>query len=508
MHHETHAIYGPPGTGKTTKLLSIVDGYLQQGLSPMDIVYIGFTKRAAGEARERAMMKFKFAEEDLPWFRTFHSLAFGMMMLNKDNIVSTGDRLAVAKHLGLCITVTSYNEDEGAFAGQTKGDRLFFAEAMARSRMMDLKDYFNTIPDEDLYYYELLQLRETYETYKAKYNKLDFTDIITAYSTDPRFPSPLAKVLIVDEAQDLSPLQWKMVHKLSDSIGTTYIAGDDDQAIFRWAGADVDKFIDLPSQRTILTQSYRIPKKVQEVADSIVQRISVRVEKKWKPREAEGVVEHINSIYDIDMTQGDWLLLARNAFLLEGYEDVCLQAGHLFDSKKCDFLGKDTPYAINAWNELTAGRSISGRKVKQMTDLMASRTGVAHGYKGKLDELNDNDSFDLTILQKHHGILRKITDTWDVVLDRIPDAEREYYLAALRRGEKLGDRPRIRISTIHGAKGAEATNVVVMTDMAMRTHREMEVAEDDEHRVWYVAVTRARERLIIVEPTTQRYYQI
>jgi len=253
MSPDAHIIFGPPGCGKTTALLNKVEFYLQQGLNPADIVYIGFTKRAAGEARERAMVKFSFSEEQLPWFRTFHSLAFGMMMLNKDNIVTTGDKLAVAKHLGLCITVTAFNEDEGVFIGQTKGDRLFFAEAMARSRMMPLKDYFDSIPDEDLYYYELLQLRETYETYKQKYNKLDFTDIITTYAADTRFPAPAAKVLIVDEAQDLSPLQWKMVHKLSDSIGTTYIAGDDDQAIFRWAGADVEKFIDLPSQRTILT---------------------------------------------------------------------------------------------------------------------------------------------------------------------------------------------------------------------------------------------------------------
>jgi DNA helicase-2/ATP-dependent DNA helicase PcrA len=95
-----------------------------------------------------------------------------------------------------------------------------------------------------------------------------------------------------------------------------------------------------------------------------------------------------------------------------------------------------------------------------------------------------------------------------VVLDRIPDGEREYFLAAARNGENLEERPRIRISTIHGVKGAEAENVVVMTDMAQRTFVEMEKFEDDEHRVWYVAVTRARENLFIVQPQTNRYYNL
>lgn len=508
MNPETHIIFGPPGTGKTTKLLSIVNDHIQQGLSPMDICYVGFTRRAANEARERAIEKFKFTEDQFPWFRTLHSLSFGMLMLAKNSIIGVGDRLALAKQLGLSITVGSFNEEDGTFAGQTKGDRIMFAEAMARSRMMSLKEYHDTIPDEDLYYYELLQFKEAYETYKKVHGKMDFTDLIAEYSGNSNYPTPPAKVLVVDEAQDLSPLQWKLVDKLSNGIGVTYVAGDDDQAIFRWAGADVDKLIDLPGQRLVLTQSYRVPEEVQRVADSIAQRISVRVEKHWKPREAKGEVKHINYLSEIDMAKGDWLLLARNSFLLDEYMNHCLVNGYIFDSKHCDLLSKHATEAIHAWNQLTSGRPIVGYQLKKMVDFMSSRTGIAHGYKGKIADLRDHDMFDISTLQKQHGLLRKITDTWDVALDRIPDAEREYYLAVIRRGEVIGDKPRIRISTIHGAKGAEATNVVIMTDMAHRTHREMEVAEDDEHRVWYTAVTRTRECLFIIQPQTDKHYVI
>ena len=70
------------------------------------------------------------------------------------------------------------------------------------------------------------------------------------------------KVLFIDEAQDLSLLQWEMVERYGVVQTKTYIAGDDDQAIFKWAGADVDHFIALKEEVDdikTLDQSYRIP---------------------------------------------------------------------------------------------------------------------------------------------------------------------------------------------------------------------------------------------------------
>ena len=69
-----------------------------------------------------------------------------------------------------------------------------------------------------------------------------------------------------------------------------YIAGDDDQAIYQWAGADVESFVNLKGNETVLEQSYRIPKKVHEVAQGILNRIprENRNEKKWVEILGEG----------------------------------------------------------------------------------------------------------------------------------------------------------------------------------------------------------------------------
>ena len=76
-------------------------------------------------------------------------------------------------------------------------------------------------------------------------------------------------------------------------------------------------------------------------------------------------------------------------------------------------------------------------------------------------------------------------------------------MAALRRGEKPTKTPRIRLSTIHGAKGGEADNVVLFTDMANRTYKDMQKYTDNERRVFYVGVSRAKSNLNIVIPRTK-----
>jgi DNA helicase-2/ATP-dependent DNA helicase PcrA len=86
--------------------------------------------------------------------------------------------------------------------------------------------------------------------------------------------------------------------------------------------------------------------------------------------------------------------------------------------------------------------------------------------------------------------------------------EREYIRSCLRRKERISERARIRLSTIHGAKGGEADHVVLLTDMAPRTYAEWERNPDDEARVWYVATTRARRQLTLIHPATPRHWRI
>ena len=79
-------VLGPPGTGKTTTLLNLLEDYLKK-TNPNRIGYFAFTQKAANEARDRAMERFNLSEDDLPYFRTLHSLAFRMLGIRKENVM-------------------------------------------------------------------------------------------------------------------------------------------------------------------------------------------------------------------------------------------------------------------------------------------------------------------------------------------------------------------------------------------------------------------------------------
>ena len=69
-----------------------------------------------------------------------------------------------------------------------------------------------------------------------------------------------------------------------------------------------------------------------------------------------------------------------------------------------------------------------------------------------------------------------------------------------KNGEKLNKPPRIKLSTIHAAKGGECQNVVLLTDQTRTTMSTYEKNPDDENRLYYVGATRTKENLHIIEP--------
>ena len=497
-------IVGPPGTGKTTKLLSVAESYLASGLMPEDICVVTFTRRGASEAKMRAIEKFKLPEERFKWWRTLHSLAFHQLGMSRNQVMGFHDYLKICGQLGISITNKGMSED-GTVTGLSRGDRLFFMEGMARAVCKPLEDYWKESPiGDDIMWYELDLLSRTVIDYKQTTGKSDYTDLLYMFNKNPVAPD--IKILIVDEAQDLTPLQWRMVEHLAVNAEAIYIAGDDDQAIFKWAGADISHFIGLKGTRNVLPQSYRVPKVIQGVAETIANNINERIPKTWSATEHDGEVIRVNDISQIDMSQGTWLLLARNVYLLQAYNDYCLQMGYVFDSHIGSPIKGTSLMAIRSWEELRKGHKIRGHEVKVIYDLMSIKERVVRGYKKKVDVVADNDLFSLEDLLANFGLLTRAI--WHEALDKMDTLEREYFIAALRRGEKLLKEPRIRINTIHGVKGAEADHVVLQTDMAQRTWLEYEQNSDDEHRVWYVAVTRARKTLTLISPLTERSYEL
>ena len=138
---------------------------------------------------------------------------------------------------------------------------------------------------------------------------------------------------------------------------------------------------------------------------------------------------------------------------------------------------------------------------------MSTGTRVKRGFK-KLSGLDSEALLDLNLLQEHYGLLIGDELIWHKALDRLPEEQRVYITALLRRGEKFNAEPRITVSTIPGSKGGAADNVILFTDLSPAADEAFRVGNDDVHRVFYVAVTRAKENLYIIEPedNNRSYY--
>jgi len=483
-------VLGPPGTGKTHTLLNEVDNVLKQ-TDPNKIGYFSFTQKAAYEARDRAIDKFNLSEDDLPYFRTLHSLAFRRLGMKKENVMQRKHYADLGKKINMRLDYNEYDpEQTGLFTTNSEYLRII---QLAKLRGTTPEQQYNLKEHtQDLSVKELKILSNEIDAYKKEYGLIDFNDMITQFTGSDVCPQ--LDVVFIDEAQDLSHMQWDMATALMNHSNDSFIAGDDDQAIFRWAGADVDSFITQKGKILNLTQSYRIPRAVHDLAMGIVKRISNRIYKEWKPRTHEGMLSYYNEFQDIDMRTGNWLVLARTRYMLNDLENVLYSKGLYYKNKFKKNYEHDLYEAVIDWEEFRKGKPINYDQLKRIV----SYASPNHYEKTRLNYLNKEALFFIEDTYNNKGLMTKAV--WYEAFDAAPEKQVQYIRKMRKNGEILNKAPRILLSTIHGVKGGEADNVVLLSDLSNNTQKNYERYPDDENRLFYVGATRAKHHLHIVKP--------
>jgi superfamily I DNA/RNA helicase len=469
-------VFGPPGTGKTTHLIREAEREIERGTEPERIAYVSFTRAAILEARDRAREHLKLPQKRFPWFRTIHSFAFKQLAVERDAIMTRRDYAKFGLQL-------SASAEEYAL---TRDDRLLLAHTLVRATKVDIA-FIKLQRNLDVAELDYREFAVEIKAWMRRRDKLEFADLLDDYIARGE-PLPV-DVAFIDEAQDLTPQQWRVIWVAFRNARRIVIAGDDDQAIFEWAGADVGRLLRQPGTRIVLGRSFRVPEYIRRYADLIIQRLSPRVPKEWSGTEFEhptgvGRLLHLSEISFRYAAEESYLLLARHQCHLQEMSQWLRNNGQLHFVN--DELSVPTE-VLTAAAQLRRIRGGARLPVHQCRELIALSPGRVRMRLG--DCVSSAELETLVPLGR--------------VTERALVAEAD---AFNRWGETIPRTPRIRLSTIHAAKGQQADNVVVNPAQTRSAAPLPNEALSADARLFYVAATRARRRLAVLnQPTLFRY---
>jgi len=446
-------------------------------------------------------------DKDFIFFRTLHSLAFQLLGISGAEVLKETHLKEFSAIVGINLTESLLAVEDEGFLTFRSNHPIMRAIDLARTTEHGPQWAYNQTAF-DVTSYPFKHISPKYEKFKKQNGLRDLTDMLVGLAENEAV-IPQLKVVFLDEAQDLTPLQWKVAHLINNKCERFYVAGDDDQGIFGWTGADIRKFINLQGASEVLTQSHRVPRSVWKIADKVSSRIRKRQKKEWSPRNADGSVRFVNDHYRIDFTD-QWLILAQANYMLNDIGAYLKTQGYFFERFNSPSLSKKVRTAIASWTHLTTGknREISLSEAQNLYGHITSEDGrLQRGAKSLLKSAHEQDVFTLGLLHEHFGL--EANGTWEEVLDRIKPEDRAYASTLLNKGVDLNSKPKIKLSTIHGAKGGEADNVYLMLDLSGKALEEMARNPDDAYRVLYTGITRTKENLVLKVPEDlQRGWQL
>lgn len=521
-------VHGGPGCGKTTYLETLLAQAVER-FGADAVVLVSFTRAAAQELRIRGLAGGAFKGVRVGTLHKFGFVALGHPKMAEDDIDDWNQRFP---DLALS-TGSKWNDElgEGGGALKTDGDRAFAALQIARARV---ESFRHTAIE--------LRFEREWAAWKQERGTRDLTDLID-------WPMPIpdeARCVIVDEAQDLTPLELRRVRSWQPE--ELWLVGDADQSIYGFRGAEPREFLtpDIgPEFNTVLERSYRLPSAVRDYALRWIQQNDDRYPVTYQPVREGGDVARARGV-----TLNDAGIVAQMAREASGKVMVLASCGYMLRPVIEELRRTATPY----WNPYRS----EDRYWNPMKTVFAARVQkfIALGVRSKGTYLRwwtwkDLDEW----LKATKGILtsdlrrrvtqqaeasteedqerlttKEIAEAFDyrwpeleAVMSQGPQEQLAWFMSHLNaEARKTGayvldalkthgpgvllTKPNIIIGTIHSVKGGEADTVILSPDVSpaatsMREARSVHTPENV--RVAYVGMTRAKDRLVLLSPTTR-----
>ena len=570
-------LFGGPGSGKTTALLDRVETILEaDDTAPEDILVVSYTRAAAAEIRERLAERLDTSPRALQGnVCTMHAKAYELLNLSRGDVVGEKEKQAFCEEYGL-----EY-EDEYKSGGRrtarstTIGNKIIATSQWLQRTRREVSDWYDvpfqwnveevrlppeidpnaqegnkytptwTASDDRI---DIPEAIRAWRAYKGEHGLVGFADMLERVKQRSLLPS--VDYLVIDEFQDITTLQYDVFEEWKPHMTKVLIAGDDDQVVYAWQGADPNLLLDADrDEDVVLPNSYRLPSRILNVVNREIRHIEKRQEKDLKPRKKGGVVEGVenasmlelvrNVRRDVQDDAGSIMILFRARYQLFQFIEEFVDEGIPFKALTDQRLWTDrlTDYvrAVEAFDADEPLTLLQGRRLADMLQESTFGSNERDEFYDFLEDREENaDRDDLDQIEldpadverfapfmpgpnSASDMIRKVTSFQRKSIDSYFD------------GEYAGRDPNlVRVGTIHSAKGREADHVFVGTDLTQKVVEQMaatvsgheEPPEDDpsesdatftkhtdpvplltdnERRVFYVGMSRARERLVLLE---------
>ncbi|RBI58877.1 ATP-dependent helicase [halophilic archaeon] len=563
-------LFGGPGSGKTTELLDRVEEILDRDdVAVNDVLVVSYTRAAANEVRERLAERLDVDPRTLQGnVCTMHAKAYELLNLSRGDVVGESDKKEFCEEYGLEF------EDEYSGSGRrtarstTLGNKIIATSQWLQRTRRDVADWYDvpfqwneeevrlppdidpnaqegnkytpTWPSDDDRF-DVPEAIRGWRAYKGEHGLIGFADMLERVKQRSLLPN--VDYLVIDEFQDITQLQFDIYEEWKPHMKNVLIAGDDDQVVYAWQGADPKLLLGEGGNDVILDTSHRLPSRILKVVQQEVGHIEERQEKNLSPRVEGGTVEAVESPsmlelvrnvrYTVENHDGTMMILFRARYQMFRFIDEFIDEGIPFRTLTDQRMWTDRlNQYVDAVDKIDRDEPVNGLEARRLADMLADS---AFGTNERDDFFDDIDE-----RKEAAGVddLTEIEVDPDVVTDHVPfmpgpaaAADMVRKVTSYQRNSMESyfegdyrdmDRSRVRVGTIHSAKGREADHVFVSTDLTEKVVEQMAASIDDEtevpsvdeftsttdpvpiltdneRRVFYVGMSRARKRLVIME---------
>ncbi|PSQ08809.1 ATP-dependent DNA helicase Rep [Halobacteriales archaeon QS_5_68_33] len=567
-------LFGGPGSGKTTALLDRVEELLAENddVTFRDVLVVSYTRAAATEVRERLAERLDESPRALRGnVCTMHAKAYELLDLSRGDVVGESEKEDFCDEYGIEYEDEYEGSRRRSARSTTIGNKTIATSQWLQRTRRDVADWYDvpfkwddetvrlppdiddraqtgnkytpTWSSDD----DRISVPETiraWRQYKGEHDVVGFADMLERVQQRSLLPN--VDYLVIDEFQDITTLQYEVYSEWRPHMDRVMIAGDDDQVVYAWQGADPDLLLEEDvTDDNILPNSYRLPSRILNVVNREVSHIEKRQEKDLDPRKEGGRVEGVPNPSVIDLVRnvrqtveedkdGTVMVLFRARYQMFQFMDEFIDEGIPFTCLTDQRMWTDrfTQY-VRAVEAVHEGEPVTALESRRLADMLAD-SAFGTGERDELfDELDDLEE------EAETDDLEEIMVEPDTVTEYAPfmpdpraaadmlrkvTSFQERSVEAYFSGEYEGmDANRVRVGTIHSAKGREADHVFVATDLTEKVVEQMAATveqegrdvpgvdeftkrtspvptlTDNERRVFYVGMSRARERLVLLE---------